>query len=426
MAEDSFLTDDLLRQLISVGEVDLLVGLPSHNNAETIGRAVEAIEESFQRAFPRQRVVIVNVDAGSSDGTSDVFLNAVLRKDGNSRGLTSLRTEHRVVTRYDNPTPATVFRTIVATADLLRARACAVVSAGTPNLTADWIGNLLQPIYRQDFDFVTPLYARPRFDGLLARTLLYPMSRAIFGKRIRELHSTELAFSGRLATNCANQKVWRESPVQDLPQTCIALTAVTSNYRCCQSFLGPKLRPANVTTPDIVTAVRQAVGALFWCIDANESYWIDRSGSESVPTFGPEHELTDEQPAINLDRIFELFRSGVAELSPILKTIVAADTYAEIQRLEKLDESALCFDNSLWVKTLYDFATAYHRTLLNRDHLVQALVPLYRGKIYAFFRQHAASSPADIEADSENLCLEFERQKPHLVERWKIQSEVKS
>jgi hypothetical protein len=180
-----------------------------------------------------------------------------------------------------------------------------------------------------------------------------------------------------------------------------------------------------VSAPDIVTAVRQAVGALFWCIDSQDSYWIDRSGSEPVPTFGPDHELTDEQVTVNLQRIFELFRSGVAELSPILKAIAAPDTYAEIQRLETLDERNLCFDNALWAKTLYDFAVAYHRTLLNRDHLVQALVPLYRGKIYSFFRQHAASSPSDIEADSENLCLELERQKPHLIEHWKVNSEVK-
>ena len=66
-----FLTDDLLRQLISVGEVDLLVGIPSHNNAETIGHTVEAVEESFQSAFPRQRVVIVDVDTGSNDGTPE-------------------------------------------------------------------------------------------------------------------------------------------------------------------------------------------------------------------------------------------------------------------------------------------------------------------------------------------------------------------
>jgi hypothetical protein len=424
LAEESFLTDDLLHQLISVGEVDLVVGVPSHNNADTIGHTVEAIEESFQSAFSRERVVIVNVDGGSNDGTVDVFLNAVQRKNTNSRGLTSLRTEHRVVTRYETPSPATVFRTIIATADLLRAKACAVVSASTPNLTAGWVGNLLQPVYRQGFDFVAPLYSRQRFDGLLVRSLLYPMSRAIFGKRIRELHSTELGFSGRLATNCLNQDVWHEASIQDLPQAWMAVTAVCSDYRCCQSFLGPRVRPATAAASDIVTAVRQAVGALFWCVESHEPYWTARSGSEPVTTFGPDHEYTDEQMTVNLERIFELFRSGAAELSPILRTIVAADTYAEIQRLATLDERNLCFSNALWARTLYDFAAAYHHTLLNRDHLVQALVPLYRGKIYSFFLQHAASSPVDIEADSENLCLEFERQKPYLIERMKTRSEV--
>ena len=64
---DSFLADDFLRQLMSVGEVDLLVGIPSHNNATTIGRTVETIEQSFQQNFPRDRVVILNVDGGSTD-----------------------------------------------------------------------------------------------------------------------------------------------------------------------------------------------------------------------------------------------------------------------------------------------------------------------------------------------------------------------
>jgi hypothetical protein len=114
----------------------------------------------------------------------------------------------------------------------------------------------------------------------------------------------------------------------------------------------------------------------------------------------------------------------VAELGPILKRVLAADTYAEVQRVATQDEGALCFENALWAKTLYDFAVSYHQSRLDRDHLVQALVPLYRGKIYSFFRQHASSSPAEIEADSENLCLEFERQKSDFIERWKVRSEV--
>ena len=62
------------------------------------------------------------------------------------------------------------------------------------------------------------------------------------------------------------------------------------------------------------------------------------------------------------------------------------------------------------------------RSVLNRDHLLQALVPLYRGRIYSFLLKHQDSSPDEIEADSEKLCLEFERQKPYLVERWNVKT----
>ncbi len=75
---------------------------------------------------------------------------------------------------------------------------------------------------------------------------------------------------------------------------------------------------------------------------------------------------------------------------------------------------------------LYEFAASYHHSVINRDHLVQALVPLYRGKIYSFLAEYSDASATDMEAASENLCLEFERQKPYLTEKWKAGVEVKS
>jgi len=72
LAEESVLTDDLVRQLINVGEVDILVGLPTHNNAKSVGPVVHAIQEGLLKGFPRERVVIVNADGGSRDGTPDL------------------------------------------------------------------------------------------------------------------------------------------------------------------------------------------------------------------------------------------------------------------------------------------------------------------------------------------------------------------
>ena len=51
MAEETLLSDDFLRQLMGVGEVDLMVGIPTHNNAQTIGATVAVVEESFRQNF---------------------------------------------------------------------------------------------------------------------------------------------------------------------------------------------------------------------------------------------------------------------------------------------------------------------------------------------------------------------------------------
>lgn len=148
MPEESLLSDEFLRQLISVGEVDILVGVPTHNHAKTIGPVVQAIQESFHTYFTRERVVIVNADGGSRDGTPEALQNAPSPVSGNQRGSYSLRTIQRVSTRYPGPpSPGQALRTILATADLLRARACAIVSPATPNLTASWLDSLLRPAY---------------------------------------------------------------------------------------------------------------------------------------------------------------------------------------------------------------------------------------------------------------------------------------
>jgi hypothetical protein len=80
LAEESFLTDDFLGQLISVGEVDILVGVPTHDNAKTIRSIVETIQAGIVTFFPRERAPIINVDAGSRDGTPELVMRAANRR----------------------------------------------------------------------------------------------------------------------------------------------------------------------------------------------------------------------------------------------------------------------------------------------------------------------------------------------------------
>jgi hypothetical protein len=281
-------------------------------------------------------------------------------------------------------------------------------------------------VYLDGFDFVAPLYARLAFQGLLARTLLFPMSSAIFGGGIRELYSDEWGFSSRLAKTCLNQDVWHQEPIQSRPEAWMAISAITSDFRCCQTFLGQKVQPTTPSGVDIVEVFRQAVGSLFWCMESRQSAWLDSERTESVQTLGRDHELISESADVNLHRIFEMFQTGVSELAPILGSILDPETHAEIKNIVSLDEGKFRFGPELWVRTVYDFAASYHHSVITRDHVVQALAPLYRGMTFSFLVEHSASSPMQMETASEQLCAEFRRQKPYLKQKWEAKVEVKS
>ena len=419
LSESSLLTDEFVRELVAVGEVDLLVGIPTLNDAKTVGHVVQAVEAGFVKYFSRQRVVLVNTDGGSRDGTAEIFKNSSL--DGPLRllGSQTLRTIHRVSTMYrGSPNPIAALRTILVAADLLRAKACGIVSAELTSINPDWIDNLLRPVYKEQFDLAMPVYDRPKFDGLLVSNFLYPMVRAAYGKRVCEPLATEFAFSGRLASHLLEQDFWREPEDVSSPGIWITTLALSGDFRLCQAFLGPKVYAEKDASRDFVETIRRAVGTLFRCLDAQESLWASTTGSEPVATFGFRYEVDLKPVRFNRKRMLQMFRTGVTELASILQVILGEATFREIQEVAKCPDEFLHYSDELWVKTIYDFSGAYHRSVMNRDHILQALAPLYRGRIGSFVLEHQEASPKQTEMAIEKLCEEYEHLKPYLLARW--------
>ena len=58
---------------------------------------------------------------------------------------------------------------------------------------------------------------------------------------------------------------------------------------------------------------------------------------------------------------------------------------------------------------MYEFAASYHKAVISRDHILQALAPLYRGKAYTFLVQNRDASADEVESNVEQLCLTFEQ-----------------
>ncbi len=326
MAEESFLTDDFLRQLINVGEVDILVGLPTHNNAKTIGSIVHTIQSGILRGFPRERAVIINADGGSRDGTPELVTGVSIDDVRPGSKLYALRTLHSISTKYaSSPASGVAFRTILAAAELLRAKACVVMSPESVNIEPEWISKLLRPIYNDGFDLVTPTYRRHKFEGLLITNLLYPMTRALYGLRIREAYSPEFGFSGRFGSQFLGQNAWNDGSDGAGAELRFTLAAITGRHLIGQSFLGEKIHIER-SAADLVPALRQTAGALFSALEPDFPVWSDVAGSRPPPTTGADHEVLLEPLRVNRKRLREMFSTGVAELESVFQSILSPST----------------------------------------------------------------------------------------------------
>jgi hypothetical protein len=114
-----------------------------------------------------------------------------------------------------------------------------------------------------------------------------------------------------------------------------------------------------------------------------------------------------------------MFSTGVAELESVFESILSPSTLAELQRIARQGEEEFHYSGELWVKTVYEFAAAYQRSVISRDHIIQALAPIFRGRAFTFLMENRDASAEDVENNIEGLCLEFERLKPYLLQMWK-------
>jgi len=418
LAEETLLSDDFLRQLINVGEVDIVVGLATHNNAKTIEPVLGAIQSGALKCFPRERVAIINADGGSQDGTTELVAKASIDDLWRESKVYALRTLHSISVPYARtPDPSKALQTILAAADLLRAKACVLISPESTTIEPDWLQRLVRPVYHDNFDLVCPIYTRQKFEGALVRDLLYPATRSIYGYRIREPYGSEFAISGRLVTDFLGRGIGNEDWGKMGPEISITIMAVTAKYRVCQSFLGTKA-PSPRGAHDVVSVMRRTAGALFSSLDSNFPVWSVISGSENVPTFGTATEVEPEGARINRRRLLEMFSTGVAQLEPVLRSILSSSSLSELQRIAALGINEFDYPAELWAKTIFEFVASYHKSIINRDHIIQALIPLYRGRSLTFLTENRNGSAQNLQHREESLCADFERLKPYLLEVW--------
>jgi len=417
---DSTLLNDVVKERINaLQEVDILVGIPSYNNARTIPHVVRAVHAGLAKYFPQAKCVLVNSDGGSKDGTPSLVGETEI---GN---LDLILVDHpnylvnKIITPYHGiPGKGSAFRTIFKIAEELNAKACCVVDSDLRSITPEWIELLLDPIVDKGFDYVAPLYSRHKFDGTITNSIVYPMTRAMYGKRIRQPIGGEFGFSGKLAAHYLTKDVWESDVARYGIDIWMTTTAIGDGFKVCQSYLGAKIHDAKDPGADLTAMYTQVVSSLFTFLEIYSSVWHTVSNSEDIPNFGFKFEVGLEPVNVNIRRMLDSFKLGIDALAPFLERILSADELQALLKLSEQDAKDFHYSDELWVKTVYDFATAFHHRVWPVDQLMKSMIPLYLGRTASFVIENQDSTANEVEIKIENLCRQYEQLKPLLIERW--------
>jgi glycosyltransferase involved in cell wall biosynthesis len=414
----ALLGEGVAREVERIGKADIVIGIPSYNNARTIAHVVQAVSAGLAKHFPNERSLIVNSDGGSVDGTRDVVASTDFTALDTLMVKHRLHAVHKVSTPYHGiPGKGSAFRTIFKIAELLSAKACAVVDSDLRSITPEWIELLVGPILNEGFDYTAPLYRRHKYDGTITNSIVYPLTRALYGRRIRQPIGGDFGFSGALASRYLSKDVWDTNVARYGIDIWMTTTALAEGLKICQAFLGAKIHDPKDPGADLSAMLVQVVSSVFELMGTYEEVWTQVNGSEPVPHFGFEYSVGLEPITVNTQRMVENFRQGVRDLEPVYSDVVQPSNWSRIKELATSESHA--FPDELWASTILDFALAYNRHVINPDHLLRSLTPLYLGRTASFVMETAEADSDQVEQRIESLALAYEAAKPPFVRRWK-------
>jgi glucosylglycerate synthase len=310
------------------------------------------------------------------------------------------------------------YRSVFAASDKLEARACCIVASTLESVTSQWICELLRPLLQEDFDFVAAHYARRTFGGLLNSSIVYPLTRCLYGKRFYNPMGPDLGVSRRLY----QKLMWTNGNSRPGNSRLHALAsfapiALCNNFKVGQVHVG-----ARVDTPtdwmNVGSLMSSVLGPLFVEMEVNASCWQRTRGSAPVPEFGVPLPALHETGKLDIGRMVETFRLGNRDLREIWGMVLPPATLFELSKLARMAPEQFRMPEDLWARIIFDFALAHRLRTINRDHLLGSLAPLYLAWVasYACELDAGASSAEQV---IDHVARAFEAGKPYLISRWR-------
>lgn len=435
------LPEALAEEVKRLGPADIMVGIPSFKNAATIGHVTRAAQAGLVQYFPDSKPVLVNADAGSPDGTGRVvvetqppdYVERILLVRPRNR-LQRMSLTYPEVDGVGGKGAA--LRTIFQIADALGVEALVVVDSDLRSIVPEWVELLAGPILKGGFDYVTPQYQRYKYDGTITNTVTYPLTRALYGLRIRQPIGGDFGVSGDLVKHYLEQDDWTPDISKFGIDIWMTTKAITGGFAVSQTRLGAKIHDPKDPGADLGPMFSQVVSTMLRLTVEHADQWIKVQGSHNVPTYGFERYADPPPLEIDVVRLLAAFARGRVALSDAWALLMAPERLAALETLadeaaaaldeitrsdtpSTADDAEFFFSDELWARIIFDLALTARGETMAMDRLIAALVPIYYARVASLVIEARDMTTQQAEPLVERQARAYEAAKPDFVARWR-------
>lgn len=387
--------------LPDLGKFDIVVGIPSFNNATTIAHVARTAAMGIKNLGLKG--LIANSDGGSKDGTVEAFLKS------DTFDVTKVSIQYGGI-----PGKGSAVRALFEIAHKTKAKVFIMLDSDLRSVEPWWIERLSGPILEGRTHYVAPLYLRHKYDGTITNNVCYPLTSALYGLKIRQPIGGDFAVSARLIETYLSkpENVWQTHVARfgiDIWMSTIAINE--SDKPPIQAALGAKVHDVKDPGKHLQSMFVQVVQTLFELMIEYQDRW--RNIDELIPV-----EINGEQPPqrveemiVDLVGLKERAKRAIRERLNMLEESIPSCKRAVESTLET---GTLSVED--WVEIVYGIALRYKSE--RDEETVLSLLPFYFARVADFVEKTKEMDSFEAEKLIEEQLNLFLKQKKSFTRRW--------
>ena len=365
-----------------IKKAEIVVGIPSYNEATRIGFIVEQVSLGLKKYFPNKKSVIINLDNNSTDSTQEAFFQVE----------TAIPKIYISTTKKEKGKGYN-FYNLFLIAKELEAKVILTFDADLESIQPNWVKKMAEPVF-EGYEFVAPYYTRYKNDATITNAFVYPLVYGLLGWDIRQPIGGDFAFSDKMIDYWLKEK-WTQTTYQFGIDIFMSLSAFFNKNKVGQVNLGTKIHKLGKITNQWPMFL-QVTETLFEIISNNRAQIKDKVEIDKVIIFGGEELpiLADIEPDYQYLR--EFFLSQIESYRLSMKDIISQTAKQKIKEIRK--DKQVIMDGQLWTEIVYDFLFAYGKSD-NKRAIIEILKCLYFVRLACFFEQISNLTPGQTEKE---------------------------